>query len=182
MNIRAFTLLELMIAMSIVFVVSMSLYAPYKHYQNKAQLKLWAKQIEQFLTQARNSAVYGTASGSNLSFWLYMQSDPENKISLISYPFDVSEENIRVVWTDIQAQQLALQPGIVIDSLWWEKAILLFYRSVSGDVTAYNWDSDGLKQRLDTDIIEIDISYKSARSSNLRNTLTYYTKTYVTDY
>jgi len=173
-----------MIAMSIVFLVSMSLYAPYGHYQNKAHLKLGAKQIQQFLAQARNSAVYGSASGSNLSFGLYVDTGLETKVSLLSYPFDVENSNISRLlgWDDRKVQNLALEPWVVIDSIAWSDNMLLFFRSISGELTLYSWDQDWLRQGLDEDSVEIKISYKWSSSSNLQQTLTYYTKTYVTDY
>jgi len=173
-----------MIAMSIVFLVSMSLYAPYGHYQNKAHLKLGAKQIQQFLAQARNSAVYGSASGSNLSFGLYVDTGLETKISLLSYPFDVENSNISrlLSWDDSKVQNLALEPWVVIDSIGGVDNMLLFFQSISGELSLYSWDQDWLRQSLDEDSVEIKISYKWSSSSNLQQTLTYYTKTYVTDY
>lgn len=184
MNRQGFTLLELMIAMTIVFLVSVSLYAPYGHYQNKAHLKLGSKQIEQFLTQARNSAVYGTASGSNLSFGLYIAGDPENRISLLSYPFDIADNNISRsdISDSIESQILFLEPGVVIESVGGNENMLLFFESVSGDLKLYGWDESWVRNPVLQDVVDIDISYKAATSSHLQNTLTYYTKTNVTDY
>jgi len=182
MNKVGFTLLELMIAMSIVFLVSVSLYAPYSHYQNKAHLKLGTKQIEQFLTQARNSAVYWTASGSNLSFGLYMNTGLETQVSLISYPFDIEKSEITRSHSTSVITNLVLEPWVIIDSVAWNDNILLFFEAVSWDVWLYTWNVDWIRETISDDILDINVSYKASSSSNLQNTMKYYTKTYVTDY
>jgi prepilin-type N-terminal cleavage/methylation domain-containing protein len=53
----AFTLIELMITITIIVVLTMVTYAPYNYYQNKAKLKVSLREIGQLLYEARNMAV-----------------------------------------------------------------------------------------------------------------------------
>jgi len=46
---KAFTLIELMIAITIVVILTMATYAPYNYYQNKAKLKVTTREISQIL-------------------------------------------------------------------------------------------------------------------------------------
>jgi len=52
-----FTLIELMIAIVIMVILTMTAYAPYNYYQNKAKLKVTAREISQLLYESRNMAV-----------------------------------------------------------------------------------------------------------------------------
>jgi prepilin-type N-terminal cleavage/methylation domain-containing protein len=52
-----FTLIELMITITIIVVLTMMTYAPYNYYQNKAKLKITLRQVSQLLYESRNMAV-----------------------------------------------------------------------------------------------------------------------------
>ncbi|NCO31343.1 prepilin-type N-terminal cleavage/methylation domain-containing protein [bacterium] len=54
---KAFTLFELIVAISIVMILMMMTFAPYSYFQNKAKLKLSAREISQSFYEARNMAV-----------------------------------------------------------------------------------------------------------------------------
>jgi prepilin-type N-terminal cleavage/methylation domain-containing protein len=54
---KAFTLIELMIAITIIVILTMASYAPYTYYQNKAKLKVTSREISQLLYEARNMAI-----------------------------------------------------------------------------------------------------------------------------
>jgi prepilin-type N-terminal cleavage/methylation domain-containing protein len=64
---KAFTLIELMVAITIFFVMLGAAYAPYQYYMNKAKVRNTMKEISSSLYEARNMAVNGTTSGSNIS-------------------------------------------------------------------------------------------------------------------
>jgi len=54
---KAFTLIELMVVITIMFILSMMIYAPYQHYQTKQKVRNSAKVVTQTLQQARNLAI-----------------------------------------------------------------------------------------------------------------------------
>jgi prepilin-type N-terminal cleavage/methylation domain-containing protein len=56
---KGFTLIELVITITIITIVSMVSYAPYNYYKNKSKLKNSASKITQLLYDSRNMAVNG---------------------------------------------------------------------------------------------------------------------------
>jgi prepilin-type N-terminal cleavage/methylation domain-containing protein len=68
-NNRAFTLIELMIVITIISIISLATYIPYAHHQKKTLIKQAAREITQSLSEARNLAINGlsTLSGANLN-------------------------------------------------------------------------------------------------------------------
>jgi Tfp pilus assembly protein FimT len=46
-----------MIAITIIVILTMITYAPYSYYQNKASLKVTAREISQLLNESRNMAI-----------------------------------------------------------------------------------------------------------------------------
>jgi len=59
MNFRkgGFTLIELIVTISIIMILSLMTYFPYSHYQNKAKLKLASREISQSFYDAKSMAV-----------------------------------------------------------------------------------------------------------------------------
>ncbi|USN58123.1 MAG: prepilin-type N-terminal cleavage/methylation domain-containing protein [Candidatus Peribacteria bacterium] len=57
-----YTFIELMIVITLVFIVTMMTYLPYSYYQNKMKIKQTGKEIAQLLYDARNDALNGYIS------------------------------------------------------------------------------------------------------------------------
>lgn len=81
----AFTLIELIVVITIIGIISLSVYMPYSHHQKKTLLHQASKELSQSLSEARNLAVHGRASGSgNLHIGLYIAS--EGSLVYHAYP------------------------------------------------------------------------------------------------
>jgi prepilin-type N-terminal cleavage/methylation domain-containing protein len=95
---RGFTLIELMITLSIFFILSLSTYISYSHFQKKTLLNQGVKEITKSIYDARNLAINGIDSGSgNLSIGLYFDSTSEEtqkKLQYFSYPYTFSGSQI----------------------------------------------------------------------------------------
>lgn len=63
-RIVAFTLLELMIVITIIGIISVATYMPYAHHQKKVLVKQAARELSQSLSETRNLAINGLLSGS----------------------------------------------------------------------------------------------------------------------
>ena len=63
-KIRAFTLIELIVAMAIFFIIVAVTYIPYSYYEVKQRVKVGAKQVSQTLYEARNMAINGQSSNN----------------------------------------------------------------------------------------------------------------------
>lgn len=180
MNSRAFTLLELMITITLFLMVSITIYVPYHFYQQKSHLKIATKQVEQFIQTARNSAVYGTASGSNLSFGLYLESGSQGGVFLFTYPFTQETETLSRD-TSI-ARQLQLEPWVYVESIANYSNMLLFFEAISWKAQLLYWDNAGIKNEYTSNTLDIDLSYKWSDSQALQKTIRYYVDTHITDY
>jgi len=60
----AFTLIELIIVMTIIGIVSIATYFPYAHHQKKTLVAQALREIAQSLSEARNLALHGLDTGS----------------------------------------------------------------------------------------------------------------------
>lgn len=169
---RAFTLIELMIVITIISIISLATYIPYAHHQKKALIKQAAREITQSLSEARNLAINGlsTFSGANLDVGVYFSSGATQidyytatgGLDILSLPSQVYKTKI-------------LPRGIVINSIdwsaWWA---LIHYQAISG-----SWYISNTPFSND---IHINISYRWATNPILQKNITYYTKSFISDY
>jgi len=184
-NKKAFTLLELMIVITIVWIVSIMVYAPYNYFQKKAELKIWAKTVAKTLSEARNNAIFWVSSGStNQSVWVYFEKQ-KNNIKIYNYPYSFWTWSQIDLWDDYLKQEIDIWKNIVFDKIEDKKKVLFLFSAISGNLNIFEFDSwnkiDLVDQNWDN-IIDINISYKQANTPALQKTIKYYTKTYISDF
>jgi len=186
LNKKAFTLFELMVAMSIVISIMLMSYLPYSHYQNKAKLKLSSREISQSFYDAKNMAVSWIRDVDwNKSIWLYLTKDNINNDKLIffSYPHDIDETSINneELWDIKIIKTRELQDGIKLNYLWWYDNLLFFFNSINWESKIYTfWAS--WKIEITDNEISLIFSYKNATSWSLRKELIYFKNTNIIDY
>ena len=182
----AFTLIELVVSMTIFFVIVMATYVPYSYYQNKSKISQSTKEIIQSLYEARNMAINWTSSGSNLSIWLYFDSRKAHKgsIRFLSYPYTFTWSQIaREPWGQVNLlKTINLQTWIEINSIDAKSNWLFLFDAISWKGKYYYWDSFWNKKEILTPEIKINFSYKNSDSPNLKKEIIYYTKTNIADY
>lgn len=183
-NIKAFTLFELIIAITIIALLMVMSYAPYNYYSNKAKVKITAKEISQILYETRNLAIQGVDNGFwNLSFWVYFDSSDTNKnlIQIFSFPYtytqsqikpDISDDNIKLYKT------YKLLPGIQIDNVDSQDNWLFFFSSIYWSWSYFYYNPS--KNNFSNDIIEINFSFKW--SDALKSKVDYIIRTNIVDY
>ncbi len=187
MNKKAFTLIELMISISIIVLLTIVVYAPYNFYANKARLKIAWKEIAQTIYEARNMAIYWLTNSytwSNSSIWVYFDNSSlnKNKISVYSYKYDYSWKKDDFSDPSVKLlKEVSLQKWIQIDNVEWKDKFLFFFQAISGSWSFYYDDSWNLKDFAWKEI-KINLSYKWATQNILKNTVTYYTNTNIIDY
>ncbi len=161
-------------------------YLPYSHYQNKAKLKISSREISQSFYEAKNMAVSWIKDTLwNKSIWIYITNkSPENdKITLFSYPHDISESLIdrTEIWSTKILKTNPLQDWIKIDELNWYDNLLFYYDSINWKSKVYTF-TPSWKSEVTLDKISIVFSYKNSISESLRKKITYYKKTNIIDY
>jgi len=163
---KAFTLLELLISITIAAILMTMAYAPYNYYTNKAKVKLTTKEISQILASSRNMAIHWIDSSSwnvdilvNFSSWA-------NSVDIYSFAYNYSAPKIISSPNAILVKKHNLQQGMQIDT----NASFLF--------SAISWS--GTYSGISDNKIIINYSFKW--SHDLTWKLTYYTLTNVSDY
>lgn len=187
-----FTLVELIIAITIVVILSVVTYVPYSHYQNKAKLKLASREISQGFYEARNMASSWLKDVVwNRSIWFYLDTmDPNNdKLTFFSYPHDIEEINIiNFELSNVEIiKEMKLQKWIKINNLKWSwgwteyNNLLFYFDSITWESKIYNFNGS-FKDLIIDDKIDIIFSFKNSNSPTLKSTLVYFSKTNIVDY
>ncbi len=200
----AFTLIELMIVISIMGLLLLFSYAPYTFYQSKAKLRLATREVAQSFYETKNFSISGIkirSTRENKSVWLLLSSK-ENQNNFVKYYlfdhdifdkekkfFDLKKLNFDDnPWTWNLLKTKTIQPDIFIKwfSAWDDKEkidwdILVFYEVSSWNVRVFkiNWNE---KIELSLEKLKIDFSYKNSTTDMLNREITYYLKTNIVDY
>lgn len=180
-----FTLVELLISITIFILISVMAFAPYGFYMNKAKVKYTSKELSQIIYEAKNMATNGSAYLSwNVSVWVFIDNTSINKnsYSLLWFDHDVVESNIIPINGRL-IQKYNLQPWIQIENFDWENKWIIFFRSITGSWLVVKGDSFNPVGTSEADnIINIEYSYKWSTNSSLRNSLEYFQDTQIVDY
>lgn len=184
---QAFTLIELIVVITIFFIMVGLTYEPYTYYTKKQKVRNTGKEIARSIYEARNMAINWFASDSNVSIGVAFDSQEEYRdvIRFFSYPHSFSGSQIQpVISDDIQLiKTYKLQPGIQIDSVADQKNALFFFWAISG-IGEYSYrDATNIKQTFWQDTIPISFSFWWAETwSPLAWQIQYLTKTNIIDY
>lgn len=182
----AYTLIELIVVISIIMFLTVMTYVPYNFYSNKEKVRLWAKEISQTLSEARNMAInWLSNSSSNLKIWIYFDKNAGNKIRYLSYPYSFSgtykieedlTQNIRLI------KEKEIPEFISINKINDKENMLFLYDSITWDISLKTINSWLAQTYTSTWILEINFWFKWADSGPLTKTVKYNTKTFITDY
>lgn len=183
-NKTGFTLIELIVVMTIIVVISLMAFAPYAFYMNKAKVQYTNKELSQIIYEAKNMARNWSAESlSNVSVWVYF--DPvnaKNSYELYTFPHDLDTNSLNMSDGTL-LQKYILQPGIQLDKFHWDtdKKWVIFFQSISGSGKVYKGNS---LQKVDPseNKIRINYSYKWSQNPALSNSLEYFQDTQIIDY
>lgn len=186
-KIKAFTLIELMVTITIMVLVWWATYMNFAYSQNKMNLKLTAKDISQALYNARNMAINWLDSSSwNVSVWVYFDNSVDNKskISFFSYPYDLDINSTDLLSTDSKKLIKKIDFYKYIELNWVENKdkFLFLFQAISWSGYYYYRDSTPWKKSFEGNSIDIKISLNQSESSNLTKDIKYIIWTNIIDY
>jgi len=186
LNKKAFSLIELVVSMTIFFLMVMVSYVPYNFYMNKLKVKTTIKEISQILYETRNMAVNWISDWTNKSIWLWIDLwVNDNVLKLYSYPFSFTwSQIINQETPDIKLiKTYSLTKWMGIKKIAWKDNILFYFDAITWNWKYFFWDSSWIRNDINLDEIEINFSYKNAlETSPLFWKLKYFTKTNIVDY
>ncbi|MFA5917531.1 MAG: type II secretion system protein [Candidatus Gracilibacteria bacterium] len=186
-KIKAFTLIELMVTITIMVLVGGATYMNFAYSQNKMNLKLTAKDISQALYNARNMAINGLDSSSgNVSVGVYFDNSVDNKskISFFSYPYDLDINSTDLLSTDSKKliKKIDFYKYIELNGVENKDKFLFLFQAISGSGYYYYRDSTPGKKSFEGNSIDIKISLNQSESSNLTKDIKYIIGTNIIDY
>lgn len=184
---RAFTLIELIITITIIVLIWGATFMNFAYSQNKMNLKLTAKDVSQALYNARNMAINWLDSNSwNVSVWVYFDNsnDNKNKITFFSYPFNLDINSTDLLNTDARRliKEISFSNSIELNWVEDKDKFLFLFQAISGSWYYYYWDSTSTKIPYTWEDIDIMISFKGAESTNLSKNIKYIIWTNIIDY
>lgn len=173
-----FTLLELIVVMTILAIISLATYLPYAHHQKKVILQQWVKEVVQSLTEARNLAINGVDTGAwNLNFGLYFEA---NTSEILYYAIEFEQDfNINALPSEpykIKKLPLWVQVNDITGS---DEETLISFKAISGELDIL---SSNATYTIQNNIIALDVSYGWSTSPVLQKGIEYYTQSYISDY
>lgn len=173
---QAFTLIELIVVMTIIGIISLWAYLPYSHHQKKTIVSQAAKELSQSLTEARNLAVHGRASGSgNLHVWLFFEDT--STLLYYGYPLTMtgSFDDAELLKTKKLPRGATLSGSLV----WVE----YFFEAISWELLKREILPDWSFASKSLDTIEVfEVSYLGATEESLQWKVNYYTKSHISDF
>lgn len=176
-----FTLIELMISITIFMILTMFTYANYAFYQNIARVKLSLKEISQSISTSRNMATWWyEKEWINQNIWILFE---KNSNILKYYNFNY---NSWVVIDEVNLikEEKLWENVILQDIKVWDinpDKVLVLFSSIHWTWWFYNittsWNSS-----ISEDKLILQVSFKNANSFPLKRELKYNIKSYMSDY
>lgn len=174
-----FTLIELLISMTIFLILTTLTYANYAMYQNIAKVRLWLKEVSQSIHEARNMAINGyERNESNQSIWVLF--DTNNKDTISFYWFHFSSGI--TLSPDTLIKQRKLQDSVGIDFVSGKDSMLLYFSAIYGEPTLYFLDDTWDFQEYTGATLDISLSFREATRYPFKRELQYFKNTNVVDY
>lgn len=182
----AFTLIEMIIAITIFVLLWAMVFWPYAYYLNKSKVKHTQKEATQLIYEAKNMALNGrVGEEKNISVWVYFDSNNADKIKVIPFEYATTLENISTnssLITNALSQtgvlNLTLQPGITFQKIAGEDKWLIYFQAINGS----GWVLVGNNFSQQPGNIDIEFAFKDATSWALRQSITYIQETQIVDY
>lgn len=177
-NTTAFTLIELLISMTIFFIIVVMTYANYAYYQNIARVKIGLKEISQSINEARNLALaWYQRDGVNQSIGVFFDTKNPNQIKFYNYHY-----NSWIILDDAYVFKTKnLQQYIWIDDIAGKENLMIYFSSIYAEPELYYFQSD-IKNVYSTGQVDFTISFKNSQNFPLKRELKYIKKTNVVDY
>jgi len=166
----AFTLIELMVVITILGIISLATYMPYAYHQKKTLVKQSMKEISQTLNESRNLAIHGldTWSGN-----VYVGIDLIPWSNKIDYYTSTGWLNLFDTANVYKTKNLPTWVEILSINGNEANTVKMSFAAITGS---------GVVDWASWDTLEIVTSYKWTSSSTLQKTLTYYKKSFISDY
>jgi len=170
-GLEAFTLIELMVVISIMAILLMMWFTQFAHYKTKQTVRNSSKILSQTLNDARNSAIYWMASSTwNLDIWVKLETW-KWKIGIYWFPINDTISNYTSPDNKYLLEERPFENKVEFSSSWG----LILYKAITWS-WIYKWDFT-----ITDNKIEMIVWLKWATTWFFSKKIKYYTKTYISD-
>lgn len=176
---KAFTLIELLISMTIFFIIVIMTYANYAYYQNIARVKIALKEISQSINETRNLALgWYQKNGINQSIAVFFDTNNPNVIQWYSY--DYSSSGI-ILSNEHLLKEKKLQSFVGVNFLSGKSNMMIYFSSIFAKPSLYYFESGVRNEFLESEV-NFEIAFRNAQAFPLKRQLKYIKNTNVVDY
>ena len=166
----AFTLIELMVVISIMAILLTLWFTQFAHYKTKQLVRNSSKILTQTLVDSRNKAIYWISSSTwNLDIWVLLENNTEN-IKIFWFPINDNIWNYLNPDNKYLLEKIPFEKNVEFSSSWW----LILYKAITWSWIYKNFTITDNK-------IEMNVWLKWATSWFFSKKIKYYTKTYISD-
>lgn len=140
-NYKWFTLIEILIVITIIWILSIGTFVPYNLYANIAKVRLSREIVSQTMSEARNSAAwlidFWTQKNQNIALFFNVWS---HEFDMVSFPYDYSWAIDIWAWKKIKS--VALENWVNINSisdkdLQEKDNAILYFKAPEGNLEIY---------------------------------------------
>ena len=201
-NKQAFTLVEMMIVVSLLFMLLTFAYLPYAHYQEKLKIRQAIREASQTILESRNLAINGydkeiAWNFENRALGVYFSLNDKENSKIYSYDIDNEfldndpESKIASIWEEYQTRKLPTGTefewvtiknnvsDFQLDAV--VEGVLFYYYPITGESDYFSVKS-GRLEKIENDKIYLEFSYRDSPSPVLRKILQYDTRVHIIDY
>ena len=169
-NNKWFTLIELMVVISIMAILLTLWFTQFAHYKTKQLVRNSSKILTQTLVDSRNKAIYWISSSTwNLDIWVLLEKNTEN-IKIFWFPINDNIWNYLNPDNKYLLEKIPFEKNVEFSSSWW----LILYKAITWSWIYKNFTITDNK-------IEMNVWLKWATSWFFSKKIKYYTKTYISD-
>lgn len=174
-----YTLIELIIVITIIFFLWAGISYHYIQQARIQDVRTSVRIISQSISEARNLARNGfEKNGKNQHVGIYLDTTNPEEIIFFSFPYDVSTPTIDE-WFILKNRPL--KKNITFHIASWKESLFILFESITGKSTLYSKEGGRLVP-FSIDKVDIDIQYKHAPYFPLKQRLTFYPQTNISDY
>lgn len=163
---KAFTLIEVMIVITIIAILSVWVFIPYNFYSNISRVKVSKEIITQTLNESKSSAAWvitsASADAKNQNIAIFMKKW-NNFVDMVLFDYDYSWSLSIPPWDHIRIRNIDLEPNIEISkiksigsNIEFNGEIIFYYKAPNWELTIYSSPS----QVFWTWWLEITLGYK----------------------
>ncbi len=180
---KAFSLIEIIVVMSIISFLALITYVPFSYYSNIASTKNWVSKLNQAVNEAKFLAYggYVNKNWNSSNIWLYLEKW-KSDFAIIAYPYnlkyselkapdkikELNDKNKNFKEWEI-AREDSFDKNLSITDFSWisSDSLMLFFKTINWQMVVLKKNNSDEFEELSSSWVEITIWFKWQKTGNL---------------